>query len=432
MPSALQRLVDGLSRRIKCAVVIDDTKAQQQVYNTQFGSMDQSRRNRILSRTADQEVSSYFLNYREPWPEWPVRVPAKPEIGVESRVYMAIQHQNELLGHLWVFDKEYRVKEDDFDLVFTTSESAALIMSRQQLLSDLERSRERELLRDLLAPDKALRARAADDLIAFELFEPGAPVQALVVKPLHPEAAEPEQSVRQQIGQALEQVRAGLTPGFVLSLVLHDHGVLLVSPLDPAVRSKSLLKIAEELQEELATYLKGDPGSEWQVFTGVGDEERGLADAIETYEHAHHGVRVASISGSFGPVTAWSRLGTYRILSQLPVEQLAPQALHSAVLKLAGDEDARGLLETLETYLDLACDAKATAAELFVHRATLYYRLKRIADLTGADMTSGDERLAIHLSLKLGRLIGLFGRGTGTLLATPVSTLRQRSWPMEE
>src|SRR5690606_7018524 len=113
-----------------------------------------------------------------------------------------------------------------------------------------------------------------------------------------------------------------------------------------------------------------------------------------------------------------------RILSQLPLEQFAPGALHPAVLKLAGNEDAHGLLETLETYLDLACDAKATAAELFVHLATLYYRFKRIADITGAAMTSGDERLAVHLSVKLGRLMGLFGAGPNTLPATPATPVR--------
>src|SRR5690606_39005549 len=122
MPSALQQLVDGLSRRLNCAVVIDDPNAQQQVYNSQFGAIDESRRNRILSRVGDPEVAAYFWSFRDPWPEWPIRVPAKPEIGVDSRIYMPIRHQGDLLGHLWVFDRDCEVDESDFDFVLATAE----------------------------------------------------------------------------------------------------------------------------------------------------------------------------------------------------------------------------------------------------------------------------------------------------------------------
>ena len=61
---------------------------------------------------------------------------------------------------------------------------------------------------------------------------------------------------------------------------------------------------------------------------------------------------------------------------------------------------------TLETFLDNAGDVQRTASELFVHRTTLYYRLQRIEELTGADLADGNARLALHLGLKLARLNG--------------------------
>lgn len=57
-------------------------------------------------------------------------------------------------------------------------------------------------------------------------------------------------------------------------------------------------------------------------------------------------------------------------------------------------------------YLDTAGDAKRTVAQLHIHRATLYYRLRRIEELTDLDLSRGDDRLAAHLSLKLARLVG--------------------------
>ena len=41
---------------------------------------------------------------------------------------------------------------------------------------------------------------------------------------------------------------------------------------------------------------------------------------------------------------------------------------------------------------------------LCIHRSTLYYRLKRIADITGTDLNSGLDRFTLHLELKLFRL----------------------------
>ena len=49
------------------------------------------------------------------------------------------------------------------------------------------------------------------------------------------------------------------------------------------------------------------------------------------------------------------------------------------------------LVDTLEAYLDRAGDAKATAEALSLHRATLYYRLNRIEEITGDVLTTLDR-----------------------------------------
>ena len=49
-------------------------------------------------------------------------------------------------------------------------------------------------------------------------------------------------------------------------------------------------------------------------------------------------------------------------------------------------------------------DAKATAAALWPHRTSLYYRLRRIEDLAGVDLSRGADRLLCHLALRLARL----------------------------
>jgi DNA-binding PucR family transcriptional regulator len=65
------------------------------------------------------------------------------------------------------------------------------------------------------------------------------------------------------------------------------------------------------------------------------------------------------------------------------------------------------LVETLERYLDFGCDAQRTAADLGLHRTSLYQRLEKIHDIAFVDLRDGEQRLALHLSLKLARLAEL-------------------------
>ena len=62
------------------------------------------------------------------------------------------------------------------------------------------------------------------------------------------------------------------------------------------------------------------------------------------------------------------------------------------------------LARTAEVYLDCAGQAGRTAAELGIHRQTLYYRLSRVEQLTGLDLDDGEDRLLLHMALKAHRL----------------------------
>ncbi|MGW1146869.1 helix-turn-helix domain-containing protein, partial [Streptomyces sp. NPDC002454] len=64
----------------------------------------------------------------------------------------------------------------------------------------------------------------------------------------------------------------------------------------------------------------------------------------------------------------------------------------------------RELARTAEVYLDRAGQAGRAAAELGIHRQTLYYRLSRVEQLTGLDLDDGEDRLLLHMALKAARL----------------------------
>lgn len=81
-------------------------------------------------------------------------------------------------------------------------------------------------------------------------------------------------------------------------------------------------------------------------------------------------------------------------------------SVHPGLEALLGQPEAALLLQTLETYLELAGSARATAAALHLHRTSLYYRLQRVELLAGTDLKDGTERLALHLALRVARAAG--------------------------
>ena len=162
---------------------------------------------------------------------------------------------------------------------------------------------------------------------------------------------------------------------------------------------------AGQLLDALRIAVRGLP-SVSAVVVGVGRPRAELSEARTSYDEAALAARVAMQLPAVGPVASWSQLGIYRVLSQLTGEEMRNASVHPGLEKLLGDPANQPLLETLETYLDLAGNANATAARMNLHRTSLYYRLHRVERLADTDLKNGNERLSLHLALKLARLTG--------------------------
>ena len=100
-------------------------------------------------------------------------------------------------------------------------------------------------------------------------------------------------------------------------------------------------------------------------------------------------------------VARWDDLAAHRLLTALPPTAFddLPEGLRQLL-----DGSHEQLVLTLETYLDHAGDVKRTAAELWLHRTSLYYRLRRIEEVAGVDLNRGEDRLLCHVALRLARL----------------------------
>ncbi|NED11954.1 helix-turn-helix domain-containing protein, partial [Streptomyces sp. SID9124] len=132
---------------------------------------------------------------------------------------------------------------------------------------------------------------------------------------------------------------------------------------------------------------------------GIAVPRRGLAELADAWHEASAAARAAAAESRYGPVADWSAIGPYRTLTAL-----APDTPQDPAVRLLLTPVQRELARTAEVFLDCAGQASRTAAELGIHRQTLYYRLSRVQQLTGLDLNDGEDRLLLHMALKAARL----------------------------
>ncbi|WP_442811543.1 helix-turn-helix domain-containing protein [Streptomyces sp. NBC_01288] len=141
------------------------------------------------------------------------------------------------------------------------------------------------------------------------------------------------------------------------------------------------------------------PPRETTPVAGIGTPRIGLTDLGTAWQEATAACRAALAEPRFAPVADWSGIGPYRLLTAL-----SPESPHDPAVTPLLSPAHHELARTAEVYLDCAGQAGRAAAELGIHRQTLYYRLSRVEQLTGLDLDDGEDRLLLHMALKRARL----------------------------
>ncbi|WKY42828.1 helix-turn-helix domain-containing protein [Eubacteriaceae bacterium ES2] len=142
----------------------------------------------------------------------------------------------------------------------------------------------------------------------------------------------------------------------------------------------------------------------------------GLSNSCRDFKQLRYYVRQAEIALNHGLLhdeTVWchqfSDCAFVYLLQEachsMPVELLCAQEL--IFLKKYDEAKKTEYLATLKAYLNHQMNASQTAKALFIHQATMVYRLKRLQELINIDFSNADQMLFLHLSYKLLEYNGL-------------------------
>ena len=394
----VQRIADSLAQRISRPVAIDDPQMNLLAHTAHDGDVDQHRVVSVMRLRAPEEVIAHALRCGIATAVGPVRVPGLPEIDLYARICIPVRCQGVLLAYLWLIDADGSVTDEELELSSEAASAAGEVLFRERLLGDLRESRQRELVRDLLADDVAVRSSALALLVEEEMLPGQCDLAALSIQV--------DDTDRDDVRTAIDTVlrRCGRRAQPLVALALSQgagRGVLVLAGRRGPTEEQ-LEQVAQDIRADLLKTLQLDDG----VRVGIGPSVTDPLEVRTSVRRAQEALEVGAAVDGFGPVTAWSTLGVYRLLVQLPLDSLTDDALPDGLRTLIATDAGGPLVETLETWLDEGCDPRATVARLQVHRTSLYYRLSRIEEITGMKLGDGRDRLSLHLGLKLNRLRG--------------------------
>jgi hypothetical protein len=401
MPSAdLQALVNDIAERLDAPAVLEDEEQRMVVYSshTTRTPMDEVRRDSILRRETQQPVRDWFRDFGITVSTGPVRIPRAERLGILGRLCVPIRNRGLLTGFLWLIDDRCSLSPEQVIIAEQAARQAGLLM----LEDALAEKRGAGAFRQLLSASDELRTAAARQVRDEGLLPGRAPAVIAVVQV----ADAGDAGTRLTISEGLADVMRRHERGAMLGLAFHDHIAILLRVKGEGSRSDRAGDIGCETQKALTSRLTRS-GSRARAVIGIGDPCELLEEGYRSYRQARLAADTAAEIPSFATVARWRDLGVYRAISLLPGPEAADAALDPRFRELLAAGDS-GVLEALETYLDLCGDGQAAAERLYLHRGTLYYRLKKAQQICGINLRDGRDRLAIHLAFKIARSTGTY------------------------
>jgi len=289
--------------------------------------------------------------------------------------------------------------------------------SMQRLLatmiaSEVERVRAPERVSETAASDflRAVLARELTD--REELLERAKELSldvqdgaSMIVARAHPQAPTDE-GWRGRVRAVAERGARAVASRSIAALseregILGAEVLLLVPGGEEAAAARAAEGILREMEAGLAGYTFALGRS--RITEDPADLPRAASEALLAANVAQGSADGASL--------AFEQTGAYRLLLSAMSENPSElQRFYDETVEplVAYDEQYEtDLVRTLEAFLEADGNVAGTAQRLFTHRHTIYYRLERVRELSGHDVSSSDGREKLSLGLKAMRVLGI-------------------------
>jgi purine catabolism regulator len=269
-----------------------------------------------------------------------------------------------------------------------TARQGAIVVGLELMRERVVRETERRLAGDLLA--EALSGRLDSEELRSRLrpFGIGAEIAVLVFELEDPHAGE-------------RPLEAELSNAGVPALVATSAAAgrpLLCAVIDP--RSDDPVEVAGTLRSVLA-------GAHGRVRAAA-SRRFAVGSLRRAFHEARCALEATSLADGNAPEVASHRdLGAFTLLLSLQDEEalrLYSDGLLDPIERTEGEYGGE-LLRSLEAYIEHNGNWERAARQLYCHRHTLRYRIRKIEELTGRDLSRATDRIELWLALRARELV---------------------------
>jgi len=396
----VQQAVDLLEMALSRPVILEDAMLRPIAYSKQPDDIDGARLSVILHRGVQPEFLRMCQELGITTARGPIWTPEQPEWNMNQRLCIPVRHGRSLMAYLWVLTPKGSLSKQQIEVaVATASFVANALDAKRKQRRTAEQSNQMALAR-LLGSESD-----QSTLLANLATDENLPADSRVVVMVFDRPDGVELGRDGDVIDVVLGIKDHL-PGTELPVRWMVHladrpAVLAVLSADSRLDESA---IAQAVQTSLSAHFQHP------VVVGSGGEAVPLREVRKAYERAVTTAWVARTSARDRAATSWSQIGSWRLIARLAQTVTDTPGLaedfHPGLARLLA-EGRSDLIDTLEAYLASGSDVRATADALHLHRSTLYYRIERISEITGANLRDGETRFELMLGLRLAALLGL-------------------------
>jgi purine catabolism regulator len=372
----LEAILGSIATAIGGAAIVQDASGRELARHPTKGGLSPAALKAVSDEVATRRAPAALGTFEPQHPslaERALAVPVPGRAGGSPVAWLIVASQRDPLG--------------EFERL--TARQGSMVIGLELMRERVVRETERRLAGNLLAESLSGRLDADELRGRLRPFGIAAEAAVLVFDLEDPHAAEPVLEA--------ELADAGI-PALVATSAAAGRP-LLCAVID--VRAGEPVEVAGSVRAALSA-AHGHVRAAASRRTAVGSLRR-------AFHEARCALEATSLSDGDAPeVASYQDLGAFTLLLSLQDEdalRLYSDGLLEPIERTEGEYGGE-LLRSLEAYIEHNGNWERAARQLYCHRHTLRYRIRKIEELTGRDLSRATDRIELWLALRARELVG--------------------------
>lgn len=319
-----------------------------------------------------------------------------------------IQIDNHVAGYLLVQETGKSLDEQDLLAIEYAGTISTLEFTKEKAVYETERKVRGELLEDLISGNFSVEETVIRRA-SYLNFNLNAKLAVFIINLDHFEnyviyqANHRENHIQEIKNQTFENTHHAFLshPGGVM-MHIKSNSIIGLIGMDGDINEK---KLREKFQEICSKIKKRFP--KINISVSMGKFYKGVRNVKKSYEEAEISLRVNRYMNGGDKVVFFQELGPYRFLYELKGSE-SMEAFYGEILGKLKQYDIQNnaiLINTLSSYFKNDCSLKHTAEEMFIHKNSVIYRIRKVEEITGLKLSNPEDRFNLQLCVKLQYLL---------------------------